>query len=105
VSSSDRGDGKDFHSTQLNTVQYDAVANMITITGVGVSAGRTVTFVFTALETGPTTPGWVSFSFSDGYTNAGILLNGSILLHETALVNPNLPLYFLFLVTRLRQLP
>jgi len=81
VSSTDRGDGKDFHSTQLNTVQYDAVANMITITGVGVSAGRTVTFVFTALETGPTTPGWVSFSFSDGYGNAGILSSGSIVLH------------------------
>jgi hypothetical protein len=80
VSSSDRGDGKDFRSTQLNTVQYDAVAHMITITGVGVSAGRTVTFVFTALETGPTTPGWVSFSFSDGYSSAGILLNGSIVL-------------------------
>jgi len=54
---------------------------MITITGVGVSGGSPVSFVFTAIETGPTTPGWVSFAFSDGYTNAGTLTNGSILLH------------------------
>jgi hypothetical protein len=40
-----------------------------------------VGFVFTAIETGPTIPGWVSFAFSDGYTNAGTLTNGSILLH------------------------
>jgi len=80
VSSTDRGDGKDFQSTQINSVQYDSVAQMLTITGVGVSAGRAVTFVFTALATGPTTPGWVSFSFSDGYTNAGLLTSGLIVL-------------------------
>ena len=81
VSSTNRGDGNDFHSTMFNTVQYDSVAHTLTVTGVGVSAGRTVSFVFIALETGPTTPGWVSLSFSDGYSNAGVLLNGSILLH------------------------
>jgi len=49
--------------------------------GIGTSGGAPVSFVFVALETRPTTPGWVSFSFSDGYTNAGILVDGSILLH------------------------
>ena len=62
-------------------VKYDSSANTLTVTGTGVSGGLPVSFVFVALETGPTTPGWVSFVFSDGYTNAGNLLNGSVVLH------------------------
>jgi len=81
VSSTNRGDGRDFQSTQITTSTFDATANTVTITGVGTSNGIPVTFVFVALETGPTTPGWVSFAFSDGYTNAGTLVNGSVLLH------------------------
>lgn len=81
VSSTNRGDGRDFQSTQITTSTFDATANTVTITGVGTSNGIPVTFVFVALETGPTTPGWVSFAFSDGYTNAGTLVNGNILLH------------------------
>jgi hypothetical protein len=81
VSSSDRGDGRDFKSTQINSVQFDSVTHAISISGVGVSKGVTVGFTLVALETGPTTPGWVSLSFSDGYVNSGYLLNGNILLH------------------------
>lgn len=81
VSSTNRGDGKDFQSTQINTASFDPLANTITITGVGTSGGVPVAFTFVALETGLTTPGWVSFAFSDGYTNAGTLVNGSVLLH------------------------
>jgi hypothetical protein len=81
VSSTNRGDGKTFQSTRIDTTTLDSVAHKLTITGVGVSGGVPVTFTFVALETGPTTPGWVSFAFSDGYTNAGTLVNGSILLH------------------------
>ena len=81
VQSGNRGDGQSFQSTQINTVKMDTVANTLTITGLGVSKGLPVSFVFTAISTGPTTPGWASFSFSDGYTNAGPLINGSIILH------------------------
>jgi hypothetical protein len=81
VQSTNRGDGRDFHSTQINTASFDKATNSITITGVGVSAGLPVAFTFVAVETGLTTPGWVSFAFSDGYTNAGTLINGSVLLH------------------------
>jgi hypothetical protein len=81
VQSTNRGDGRDFHSTQINSVSIDNIAHTITILGTGVSGGLPVTFVFTALETSPLTPGWVSFTFSDGYTNAGTLINGSVLLH------------------------
>jgi hypothetical protein len=81
VDSTNRGDGRDYHSTQVDSIQYNNLGNIVTITGVGTSNGIPVTFIFVALETGPTTPGWVSFAFSDGYTNAGTLVNGSILLH------------------------
>jgi hypothetical protein len=81
VSSTNRGDGKDFQSSRIDTTSFDPVANTLTITGIGTSGGVPVAFTFVALETGLTTPGWVSFAFSDGYTNAGTLVNGSILLH------------------------
>jgi hypothetical protein len=81
VQSTNRGDGRDFHSTQITSVSIDDVAHTITIAGAGVSGGVAVTFVFTALETTQLTPGWVSFTFSDGYSNAGTLISGNILLH------------------------
>ena len=81
VSSTDVGDSKDFQSTQISTTTFDAAANTVTITGLGTHGGVPVAFTFVALETGPTTPGWVSFAFSDGYANAGTLVSGSILLH------------------------
>jgi hypothetical protein len=81
VQSTNRGDGRDFQSTQVDSIQYNDLGNTVTITGVGTSNGRPVAFVFVALETGPTTPGWVSFAFSDGYSNAGTLTNGVIVLH------------------------
>jgi hypothetical protein len=34
-----------------------------------------------AVESTPLTPGAVTLIFSDGYTNAGTLLNGNVLLH------------------------
>ena len=83
VSSSDRGDGKNFQSTQIQSAQLDTTtgARTLTITGLGTSGGLPVAFTFTAVETGPTTPGLVSFVFSDGYSNAGPITSGSALLH------------------------
>jgi hypothetical protein len=81
VDSSDRGDGKSFNSTSIQSITVDSAAHTTTVTGLGLVAGAPVSFVFTALETGPTTPGWVSFTFSDGYTNAGNLISGSVVLH------------------------
>ena len=81
VSSTNRGDGQNFQSTQITSSTFDAATNTVTIIGVGTSNGVPVSFTFVALETTPTTPGWVSFTFSDGYTTAGTLIDGNILLH------------------------
>lgn len=80
IDSSDRGDGRDFHSTEIDSTHYDDNAHTMTIVGLGTVNGLPVAFTFVALETGPATPGAVSFIFSDGYTNAGTLTSGSILL-------------------------
>lgn len=81
VDSSNRGDGKDFHSTEIDSAQYDDSAHTMTVVGLGTVNGLPVVFTFVATETGTGTPGLVSFVFSDGYTNAGPLTSGSIILH------------------------
>ena len=99
VSSIDRGDGKDFHSTWIQSVQLDkslqsgGVTRTVTIVGLGTitdpsstgvlgtTTGLPVSFTYVAIEPGLTTPGSVSFVFSDGFTNLGPVTSGSIVLH------------------------
>jgi hypothetical protein len=81
IDSSNRGDGKDFHSTEIDSAQYDDTAHTMTVVGLGTVNGLPVIFTFVATETGTGTPGLVSFVFSDGYTNTGPLTSGSIILH------------------------
>lgn len=81
VDSNNRGDGKDFHSTSIDSVSLNSLGDTLTIVGSGTSAGIPVTFVLVEVESTLLTPGSVSLSFSDGFTNAGDLLDGSILLH------------------------
>jgi len=81
VDSQNRGDGKDFHSTRIDSIAIDSLGHTLTIQGVGTSAGIPVAFVLVAVETTLLTPGTISYTFSDGYTNAGSLVTGSVLLH------------------------
>jgi hypothetical protein len=81
VDSDNRGDGKDFHSTSIDSMSLNSLGDTLTIVGSGTSAGIPVTFVLVEVESTLLTPGSVSLSFSDGFTNAGDLLDGSVLLH------------------------
>jgi hypothetical protein len=81
VDSQNRGDGKDFHSTRIDSIAVDSLGHTLTIQGVGTSSGVPVAFVLVAVESTALTPGTISYTFSDGYTNAGPLLTGSVLLH------------------------
>jgi hypothetical protein len=81
VDSDNRGDGKDFHSTSIDSVALNSLGDTLTITGTGTSAGTAVSFVLVEVESTPLTPGWVSLTFSDGYANAGDLLDGSVVLY------------------------
>ena len=81
VSSTDRGDGKDFQSTWIESTQLDRITRTVTIIGLGTTGGLPVSFTYVATEPTATAPGLVSFAFSDGFTNAGPVTSGSILLH------------------------
>jgi len=81
VDATDPGSNMDFHSTQLLSVAFDDVANSITIVGVGLDNGLPVTFTAVGVDNGLTALDTFSLTLSDGYTNAGALLDGTIKLH------------------------
>jgi hypothetical protein len=80
VSSSNRGDGTDFHSTNIESTQFDPVAGTTTIAGVGTTNGIPVAFTLVAVQSSIASLGSVSMVFSDGYSITGDLVNGSISL-------------------------
>jgi hypothetical protein len=81
VDASDSGSNMDFHSTQLLSVAFDDVAHTITIVGIGLDNGLPVTFTAVAVDKGQTALDAFSLTLSDGYTNAGNLLDGSVTLY------------------------
>jgi hypothetical protein len=81
VDATDPGSNMDFHSTQLLSVAFDDVAHAITIVGVGIDNGLPVTFTAVGVDNGLTALDTFSLTLSDGYTNAGALLDGTIKLH------------------------
>jgi hypothetical protein len=78
---SDPGEGRDFHSTEVTSVTRDDVAHSVTIVGRGVDNGLSVAFTIVAVDSSLVPPGLFSITLSDGYTNSGTLLDGSIALH------------------------
>jgi hypothetical protein len=77
--STDRGDGKDFHSSQVSSSVVDQAAHTITMAGIGSSTGGLpVSFVLVAIPTGPATPGSVSLIFGDTFSVTGTLVTGAI---------------------------
>ncbi|MDQ6801029.1 MAG: hypothetical protein M3041_09355 [Acidobacteriota bacterium] len=74
----DSGSGTDFHSTQVTSVAYDDVAHTITLAGVGTNNGVPVAFTIVGVDSALLPPGTFTITLSDGYTNAGTLLTGSI---------------------------
>jgi hypothetical protein len=78
---SDPGSGTDFHSTQVNSVAYDDVAHTVTIAGLGTNNGSPVAFTIVAADSSLVPPGLFSITLSNGYSNSGRLLGGSIRLY------------------------
>jgi hypothetical protein len=81
VSTQDPGGGADFHSTQVQSVAFDDVANSVTVTGLGTDNGLPVTFVMEAVDSTLVPGGWYSLVLSDGYIRSGTLTSGNVLLH------------------------
>jgi hypothetical protein len=78
---SDPSAGADFHATQTDSVAYDPVAHSVTIAGLGTDNGLPVAFTIVGVDSSLVPPGLFSITLSDGYTNSGNLLDGSIRLH------------------------
>jgi hypothetical protein len=78
---SDPGSGTDFYSTQVNSVAYDDVAHTVTIAGLGTNNGLPVAFTIVAADSSLVPQGLFSITLSDGYSNSGHLLDGSITLY------------------------
>lgn len=57
------------------------VAHSVTIAGAGVDNGLSVAFTIVAVDSSLVPPGLFSITLSNGYTNSGSLLDGSIALH------------------------
>lgn len=76
----DPGAHEDFHSTQVNSMQFDDGAGTMTITGVGVANGLPVTFLIVEQAATADLPAVYTIQLSDGYVNTGTLLSGSITL-------------------------
>jgi hypothetical protein len=57
------------------------VAHSVTIAGLGTNNGSPVAFTIVAVDSSLVAPGMFSITLSNGYTNSGRLLDGSITLH------------------------
>jgi hypothetical protein len=78
---SDPGSNTYFHSTQNTAVTYDNLTHSVTIAGLGTNNNVPVAFSITAVDSSLVPPGIFSITLSDGYSNTGSLLIGSITLH------------------------
>jgi hypothetical protein len=78
---SDPGSGTDFHSTKVTSATFNSVAHSVTIAGLGTNNGSPVAFTIVAVDSSLVAPGMFSITLSNGYTNSGRLLDGSITLH------------------------
>ena len=76
----DADSNMNFQSTQVLSAVFDDATNSVTLVGTGTNNGNAVTFTAVAFH-GPAGVGTFSLTLSDGYTNSGTLLDGSIELH------------------------
>jgi hypothetical protein len=81
VDMEDPDSGTKFHSTHIDSVSFNKAASALTIRGTGLDNGRPVSFVAVAVDHGATALDTFSIVLSDGYHNAGHLLDGAITLH------------------------
>jgi hypothetical protein len=74
----DSGAGINFQAAQFTSATFDEVAHSVTLTGSGTDNGVAVTFTIVAVDSSLASPGLFSITLSDGYSNSGSLLDGSI---------------------------
>ena len=76
----DAGANMNFQATNFQSVVFNDATSSVTLVGSGTDNGNLVTFTAVAINGGAGV-GAFSLTLSDGYTNSGTLLDGSIELH------------------------
>ena len=77
----DSNSGVNFQSTQVTAATFDQVAHTATLTGNGTDNGNPVTFTIVAADSSLAAPGLFTITLSDGYSNTGSLLDGSVTVY------------------------
>jgi len=81
ASYSDSGSGINFQSTQLPTATFDEAGHIVSLTGSGTNNGSPVTYSISAADSSLAAPGLFTITLSNGYSNTGTLLDGSITVY------------------------
>jgi hypothetical protein len=81
ASFSDSGSGVNFQAMQVSSATFDEVAHTVTLAGAGTNNGLPVNFTIIAADSSLAAPGLFSITLSNGYTNSGSLLDGSITVY------------------------
>jgi hypothetical protein len=81
ASFSDSGSGVNFQANQVNSATFDEVAHTVTLSGSGTDNGLPVAFTIIAADSSLVPPGLFSITLSDGYSNSGNLLDGSVTVY------------------------
>jgi len=75
----DDGANMNFQATAIKSAVFNDASNSVTVVGTGTNNGNPVTFTAVAIS-GAAGVGSFSLTLSDGYTNSGTLLDGSVQL-------------------------
>jgi hypothetical protein len=80
VDAGDPSANMDFHSSGIQSVSFNDATHTMTIVGQGLDNGLPVTFTAVGVDNAATALDTFSLTLSDGYTNIGNLLDGTITL-------------------------
>ena len=81
ASYSDSGSNVNFVATQVTAATFNETAHTVTLVGSGTDNGVPVTFTLVGADSSLAAPGLCSITLSDGYSNSGSLLDGSIVVY------------------------
>ncbi|HZR32731.1 MAG TPA: hypothetical protein VFA76_12865 [Terriglobales bacterium] len=81
ASFSDPGASVNFQAAQFTAATFDDVAHTVTLTGSGTNNGKPVAFTIVGADSSLAAPGLFGITLSDGYSNSGKLVSGSITVY------------------------
>jgi hypothetical protein len=81
ASFSDSGSNVNFVATQVTAATFNETTHTVTLVGAGTDNGAPVTFTLVGTDSTLAAPGLCSITLSDGYSNSGGLLDGSVVVY------------------------